>query len=94
MAPALRCLVLAAGILGLAPGAASAATTVELNPAIGVLTITGDAAANDLTTLQTATNVDRHRDEPGRRRPVHRGRDERHVPAGRHADDRRRPRRR
>ena len=56
MAIALRCLVLAAGVLGLAPGAASAAT-VELNQTIGVLTITGDVTADNLTTLQDATNV-------------------------------------
>ena len=56
MAIALRCLLLAAGILGLAPGAASAAT-VELNQTIGVLTITGDVTADNLTTLQDATNV-------------------------------------
>ena len=57
MAPAFRCLLLAAGLLGLAPGAASAAATVELNQAIGVLTITGDAAADDITTLQSATQL-------------------------------------
>ena len=52
--PPLRCLLLAAGILGLAPGAASAAATVELNQVIGVLEITGDAAPDDITTLQSA----------------------------------------
>ena len=45
MAPVLRCLLLAVGILGLAPGAASAAATVELDTTTGVLAITGDVAA-------------------------------------------------
>ena len=57
MASALRCLLLAAGVLGLAPGTASAAATVELNQAIGVLTIKGDAAADNLTTLQSPTEL-------------------------------------
>ncbi len=57
MARALRCLLLAAGVLGLAPGTASAAATVELDEAIGVLKITGDDAADDLTTLQSATQL-------------------------------------
>lgn len=57
MAHALRCLCLAAGILGLAPGAASAAARVELNQTIGVLTISGDDAADNITTLQSATEL-------------------------------------
>ena len=67
MAPAFRCLLLAAGILGLAPGTASAAATVELNQVIGVLEITGDVAADDLTTLQSATELVVTRHQPDRR---------------------------
>ncbi len=57
MMRALRSLALAAGLLALAPGAASAATTVTLDETTGVLEITGDAVANTITTLQSATNV-------------------------------------
>ena len=57
MATAFRCLLLAAGILGLAPGAASAAATVEFDPIAGVLEITGDDTVENLTTLQSATDI-------------------------------------
>lgn len=50
-------LLLAAGTLGIAPATASAAATVELNQTIGILEIQGDPGVNDITTLQTATNV-------------------------------------
>ena len=77
MAPALRCLLLAAGILGLAPGTASAAATVELNQAIGVLEITRrrrrrrphHAAVRDELVV-TGTNLDRGRAVRRRRTSV------------------------
>ena len=57
MASALRCLLLVAGILGLAPGIASAAATVELDTLIDVLEIEGDAGVNQITTLQSETQL-------------------------------------
>jgi hypothetical protein len=57
MLRALCSLLLAAALFGLAPGTASAAATVELNEVIGVLTITGDDAADTITTLQSTTDV-------------------------------------
>jgi len=50
-------LLLAAGLLALAPGAASAAVTIQIDEPIGVLEITGDLAANNITTLQSADDV-------------------------------------
>jgi hypothetical protein len=57
MMRALCSLLLAAGLLGLAPGAASAAVNIELDETIGVLEITGDLDPNDITTLQSATHI-------------------------------------
>ena len=52
-----RSLALAAGLLALAPGAASADVKVEIDEPIGVLEIRGDALANSITTLQSATEL-------------------------------------
>ena len=57
MARALSCLVLALAALAAAPGAALAAATVELNPTIGILTVTGDAdGRTDHGRSRTATS--------------------------------------
>ena len=57
MAPAFRCLLLAAGILGLAPGAASAAATVEFDPAPVCSRSPATTPSENLTTLQSATDI-------------------------------------
>ena len=50
-------LLLAAGLLALAPGLAFADATVALDEPIGVLEITGDDTADDITTVQTAASL-------------------------------------
>ena len=57
MLRALCCLTLVAGALGAFPHMAAAAATVELDVDTGVLTIASDVAADQITTLQDATNV-------------------------------------
>jgi hypothetical protein len=50
-------LLLAAGVLGLAPGVASAAVTIQIDEDAGVLEIHGDALANSVTTLQSGSQI-------------------------------------
>ena len=57
MMRALRSLLLAGGLFGLAPGAASADVTIAVDETAGVLEIHGDAVANSITTLQSGTAI-------------------------------------
>jgi hypothetical protein len=58
MARALFCLALALAALGAAPGAASGDVTVDLDPQIGILTVSdGDGLDDDITTVETSSQL-------------------------------------